>query len=216
MKLLSLLAPVLNLLKNISFIYRIIGIALGFMFFSSNFKDVLFLSSYSDAQPMTIDMLAELPQDEIPRYIQLENVSLMSDLYVATEDEETGEVLDASYPIYSASQIAASVNGDQSSVEAKVLVKDKAFNAESMLLPAMNIAGMYDNDSFTETKNILEANGINIADDAILLVKGEAPPAMGSSLALALLTGLLSILLVLSFVPGKYLGVVETSEGQVE
>lgn len=216
MKFLSILAPVLNLLKRISFIYRLIGIGIGFMFFSSSIKDVLFLSSYNNAQPMTIDMLSELPPNEIPRYLQLENVSLLSDLYVATQNEDTGEIMDASYPVYSASQVAASADGDQSKVQAKVLVKDKDFSEESMLLPVMNISGMYDDESFGETKNILEANGVSVADNAILIVKGETPPAMGSSAAEALITGLLSILLLLSFAPAKYLGMAEAPKENVE
>lgn len=210
MQALSFLAPVLNLLKRISFIYRLIGIAIGFMFFSSNIKDVLFLSSYNDAQPMTIEMLSELPQSEIPRYLQLEDVSILGDLYVATQNEDTGEVLDASYPVYSASQLA----GDQSKLAAKVLIKDKNFSEESMLQPVRNVAGMYDNDSFGEVKGILEANGVSVADDAILIVKGETPPSMGTSALAALITGILGLLLVLTFVPRKYLGMEEVVEEQ--
>ncbi|MEM1215656.1 MAG: hypothetical protein AAGJ82_08230 [Bacteroidota bacterium] len=214
MKVLSFLVPVLNLLKRVSFLYRIIGIVGATVFFMSNAKDVLFLSAHKDAQPLTIEMLSELEQGDIPRYLQLEGVSLMSDLYVATEDED-GYVMDASYPVYSGTQLRS--GGDQSTVAAKVLIKDKNFDEASLALgSAMYIEGMYDNESFGETKGILEANGIKVADDAILIVKGEQPPAMSSSLTAAILTGLLAILLTLSFVPVRLFGVEPTPEQPTE
>lgn len=214
MKILTTLAPVLNLLKNISFIYRLIGVGIGFMLFSGSFKDALFLSSSQGATPITIEELMAIPQGEIPRYLKLKNVALMSDLYVATQNEDTGSILDASYPVYSTSQFGSGAI-DAVAMPAQVIIKDKDFDENAILAIEGTVDGMYDNESFGEVRGILEANGVKVANNAVLIVK-DVPPSMGSSILIALVTGLLSLLIVLSFVPAKYLGkeVVVQEEGE--
>jgi len=199
MKVLSLLAPLLNLLKNFGFIYRIIGIGICATFFLSNAKDLLFLSSSKGVEPMTIEQLSALPKSEIPRYLRLENLTLMSDSYVATEDEDSGRIIDASYPVYSLDQLGGvETNGIP---PAHVIIKDKNFDEESLNL-LNSVDGMYDNEGFGEVKDILNANGLKISEDAILIVK-EKPPAFQSTLLWTLLTGLGALLIGLSFIPSN-------------
>ena len=205
MKALSFLAPVLKLVKKINFIYRAIGIIGLFSFFSSNFQDLLFLSTSNNTKPITIEEVAAMSKSEIPRYLRLESLVLIGSSYVVTENEETGQILDASYPVYSLSQLANLDTLNPSATVAHVIVKDKDFD-ESIMGDIIDIDGMYDNKSFGEVKKILVTNGIKVSDNAILIVK-EKPPAFNSVLLWTILTGLGGLLLVLSFIPGSSLGI---------
>ncbi len=210
MKALSFLAPVLKLIKHIGFLYRIIGIVGCFVFFSSNIKDVLFLSSSSGTEPMTIEELVALPKNEIPRYLKLESLALMSDFYVATQNEETGQILDASYPVYSLTQLSNYDSLNPSSMVAHVIVKDKDFDEASLGL-IVDVDGKYDNESFKEVKDILQTSGVSVSENAVLIVK-EKPPSFKSSLLWTIVTGILGLLLVLSFIPSSTFGAKDTPE----
>ena len=205
MKALSFLLPVLNLIRRFGFIYRIIGVVGCLVFFSSNIKDVLFLSSTKGVEPITIEELTALPKNEIPRYLKLENISIKDGLYVATQNEETCKTLSASYPVYSIQQL---LNQDSTSllpITAHVIVKDNNFNEDSLMV-FMTIDGMYDDESFDKARDILMANGVNVSSDAVLIVK-EKPPVLKSSLLWSLVTGVLGLLILLSFVPNRMYGI---------
>lgn len=204
MKFLSVLAPVLNLLKNFGFLYRIIGLGICCMFFSSNAKDLLFLSQSDGAKPMSIEDIKNTPNDELPRYIKLENVAMASSAYLATENEETGAIVDASYPVYSFEQLTNYDTLNPLSLMTYVIVKDKNFNEDSLSF-IMNIEGVYDNENFDKTMNMFASNDINVSADAILLVK-EKSPSFSDSLLWSGLTGLGGLLILLSFIPGSKLG----------
>jgi len=199
MKFLSVLSPVLNLLKNFGLLYRLIGLVVCFIFFSGNFKDFLFLSQSNGAKPMTVEDIIDTPNGELPRYIKLENVAMASSAYLATQDEETGAIVDASYPVYSINQLANYDTLNPLSLITYVIVKDKNFNEDSLSF-LMNIEGVYDNESFTKTMNMFAANDINVSPDAILLVKEKAP-SFNSSLLWSVLSGLGGLLILLSFIP---------------
>ncbi len=206
MKFLSFLSPILGILKRFGFIYRIIGIGLAFMFFSGSAKDLMFLSSSSDTEAMTVDELMELPKSEIPRYLKLKELALLSDSYVAKENE-SGRILEASYPVYSLSQISDFDTINNRPPPAHVIIKDTHFNPDSMNM-FMTVDGLYDHESFAESKRILEENNVFIADDAVLIVKEKAP-SYNSSLIKTILSGLLGLLIVLSFIPNGMLGMPE-------
>jgi len=206
MKFLSFLAPVLGILKRFGFIYRIIGIGLAFMFFSGSLKDLMFLSTAHETEPLTIDELMELPDSEIPRYLKLKELALLSDSYVAKENE-SGRILEATYPVYSFSQLADIDTVNNRPPPAHVIIKDTHFNPDSMKM-FMSVDGLYDHESFGETKRILEENQVYIADDAILILKEKAP-SFNSSLIKTILSGLLGLLIVLSFIPNSALGIRE-------
>lgn len=215
MKALSFLLPVLNLIRRFGFIYRLIGIAGCVLFFSSNIKDVLFLSSTKGVEPITIEELTALPKNEIPRYLKLENISIKDGLYVATQNEETGKVLNASYPVYSIQQLLSQDSTSLMPITAHVIVKDKNFHEDSLMV-FMTIDGMYDDESFGEARDILMANGVNVSSDAILIVK-EKPPVLKSSILWSVITGVLGLLILLSFVPNRMYGVqAANEEEQVE
>ncbi len=213
MKFLSFLAPVLGLLKNFGFILRLIGLVIGFVLFQGFAKDLMFLSSSKGAKAMTVEQLMELPKSEIPRYIKLENLAMASDMYVASVNEETGEIADASYPVYSANQLSSS-DSITSLPEAHVIVKDNNFDENSMAM-IMSVDGMYDNESFEEVKDILVMNGVKVSNNAVLIDK-KSPPTFGSTLAWTLVLGLLSLLILLSFIPSRMLGIVEPVEEEQE
>ena len=210
MKALSFLNPILGLIKNFGFIYRLIGIGICFTFFTSNFQDLMFLSSSKDAEPMTIEELKAIPKSEIPRYLKLKDLMLMSDSYVATQDEDSGRILDASYPVYSTQQLAEYDSLNPSALMTHVIIKDKDFHEDSLSF-FMNVDGMYDNSSLGEVRTILSQNGVNVSPDAILIVKEKAP-AFSSSLMWTLLTGIGGLLIALSFIPNSMLGMKEENE----
>jgi len=163
---------------------------------------------------MSIEDIAKTPNDELPRYIKLQNVAMASSAYVATENEETGAILDASYPVYSLEQLANYDTLNPLSLMTHVIIKDKNFNEDSLGF-IMNVEGVYDNESFAETMNIFASNDINVSADAILLVK-EKPPSFNSSLLWSGLTGLGGLLILLSFIPGSMLGASPPVETAVE
>lgn len=204
MKFLSVLAPVLNLLKNFGFLYRIIGLGICCIFFISNAKDLLFLSQSDGAKAMSIEDIKNTPNEDLPRYIKLESVAMASSAYLATEDEETGRIIDASYPVYSFEQLTNYDTLNPLSLMTYVIVKDKNFNADSLSF-IMNVEGIYDNENFDKTMNMFASNDINVSADAILLVK-EKPPSFSDSLLWSGLTGLGALLLLLSFIPSSKLG----------
>jgi len=205
MKFLSFLAPILGLLKRFGFLYRIIGIGIAFMLFSSCFKDLMFLSSTHDSEAMTVEELMELPKSEIPRYLKLKDLALLSESYVASE--KNGRIVDASYPVYSISQIADFDTVNNRPPPAHVIIKDTHFNEDSMQM-FMNVDGLYDHESFSESKRLLEQNKVYIADDAVLIVKSK-PPSYNSTLIKTILSGLFGLLIVLSFIPNSALGMPE-------
>lgn len=207
MKAFSFLLPILNLIRHFGFIYRVIGIVGCFVFFSSNIKDVMFLSSAKGVQPMTIEELVALPKNEIPRYLKLEDISINDGLYVARQDEESGKILSASYPVYSILQLLTQDSTSLMPLTAHVLIKDKNFNEDSLTV-FMNVDGMYDDESFEEARDILVANGVKVSDEAILIVK-EKPPVLKSSMIWSAVTGILGLLIALSFIPNKMYGVEE-------
>ena len=176
-----------------------------FVFFSQNIKDVMFLSSSNGAEPMTIEELSALPKDEIPRYLKLKNLLLLNDNYVATQSEGSNTILDASYPVYSMTQLSSVDSVNIPFIEAQVIVKDKDFSADSLSFMISELNGMYDNESFGEVKSILVQNGVKVSPNAILIVK-EKPPSLSSSLLWSFLTGLGGLLIALSFIPQKNSG----------
>ncbi len=211
MKALSFLAPILKFFKFFGFIYRIIGLVGCFIFFSSNIQDLMFTSSHAGAEAMSIEKLISLPKDEIPRYLKLDNLALLNDAYVVTQNEDTGAIMDASYPVYSLSQMAEmdSITG-ASEILAHVIVKDNDFNEDSLSI-LMNVNGLYEDESFEEVRDILTSSGVNVSPNAILIVKDEAP-SFSSSLLWTFLTGLIGLLILLSFIPNSMLGVKEEVE----
>lgn len=204
MKILSIIAPVLKLIKHFGLLYRVIGIAGCFAFFSSSAKDLMFLSSAKNTEPMTIEQLTALPQSEIPRYLKLRDLTLLSESYVVTQDEESGTIYDASYPVYSVNQFANYDTLNPASLVAHVIIKDKDFDETKM--PFMiDIDGKYDNDSFSKVRDLLNTNGVKVSEKAVLIVK-EKPPAYKSTLLWTIGTGLLGLLIALSFIPRSMLG----------
>lgn len=210
MKALSFLSPVLNLIKHFGFIYRILGVIGCFVFFSSNFQDLMFTSTSNNTEAMSIEDLIALPQNQIPRYLKLKDLTLANDNYVATQDEDSGRIIDASYPVYSLKQISDLDTLNPNSLVAHVIIKDKDFDENSLQL-IMDVDGMYDNESFLEEKRILTENGVNVSEKAVLIVKSK-PPSFQSSLIWTLVTGLLGLLILLSFVPNSMMGIEEEPE----
>lgn len=202
----KILSPLLSILKRFGFIYRAIGIGIAFMLFSGCLKDLLFLSTTGDTEAMTVEELMELPKSEIPRYLKLKELTLLSDSYVAKENE-TGRILEASYPVYSISQVAEFDTINNRPPPAHVIIKDKHFNQDSLGI-FMSVDGLYDHESFSESKKILEENNIFIADDAVLIVK-EKPPSFNSTLIKTILSGIIGLLILLSFIPNSTLGLPE-------
>jgi hypothetical protein len=49
--------------------------------------------------------LTSLEKNQIPRYLKLKDVIPLSDSYVASQYEDSDEIIDASYPVYSISQL---------------------------------------------------------------------------------------------------------------
>jgi len=123
------------------------------MFFSSNAKDLLFLSQSDGAKAMSIEDIKNTPNEDLPRYIKLENVAMASSAYLATENEETGEIVDASYPVYSFEQLTSYDTLNPLSLMTYVIVKDKNFNPDSLSF-IMNVEGIYDNENFDKTMNM--------------------------------------------------------------
>lgn len=216
MKALSFLVPVLNLLRHFGFIYRGIGLVIAFFIVSDNGKDLMFLSTSKGAEPMTIEQLTALPPGEIPRYLKLQNLVLLSDMYVASQREGSDEILDASYPVYSAEQMSQldTNDFDPSNLTAHVLIKDKDFDPEAMSF-FENVDGMYDNESVDEVRGILVANGVKVSENAVLIVK-ETPPDYSSSLLYTILGLLFGLLVLLTFVPNSVFGVVDAPEPETQ
>lgn len=195
------LSPILNLIKRFGFIYRAIGLVACFFFFSENGKNLLFLSTTKGSEPITIDQLRSLPENEIPRYLKLKDVALLSDSYAAEVNEDSEKIINAYYPVYSLDQIgedASSLND----LTAHVIVKDKDFSEESMAFMT-DIDGKYEQESFGEIKGILTDSGVFVSDKAVLIVK-EKPPVFSSALLWTLLSGLAGLLILASFIPQKY------------
>lgn len=206
MKALSFLSPILKIFKHFGFIYRVIGIVGCFVFFSSNFKDLMYTSTANKAEAMSIEELVALPKNEIPRYLKLKDLTLADGSYVATQNEDTGAILDASYPVYSLKQIS-DLDTLNPQLMAHVIIKDKDFDENSLQM-IMDVDGMYDNESFGEVRNILTSSGVQVSENAVLIVKSK-PPSFQSSLIWSLVTGILGLLIVLSFVPNSMMGIAE-------
>lgn len=211
MKALSFLSPLFNLIKRFGFIYRIIGIVGCFVFFSSNIKDLMYTSTSNKTEAMSIEELVAMPKNEIPRYLKLKDLTLGDGNYVASQNEETGEIVDASYPVYSLKQIS-DMDTLNPQLIAHVIIKDKDFD-ESSLQMIMDVDGMYDNESFGEVKNILSTSGVQVSNDAVLIVKSK-PPSFKSSLIWSLVTGILGLLILLSFIPNSMMGIADEPEGE--
>ena len=210
MKILSLLSPILRLLKRFGFLYRIIGIVVCFVLLSSSFKDLMFTSTSKKTEAMSIEDLTALPQSQIPRYLKLKNVALANGNYVVTQNEDTGEILDASYPVYSLDQLSEIDTLNPNPPVAHVIIKDKYFDEDSLQM-VMDIDGMYDNESFGEAKRILTDNGVKVSEEAVLIVKSQ-PPSFKLSLITTLVTFTLGLLILLSFIPNSKLGGKEVKE----
>jgi len=75
----------------------------------------------------------------------------------------------------------------------------------------MDVDGMYDNESFGEVRNILASSGVNVSENAVLIVKSK-PPSFQSSLILSLVTGILGLLILLSFIPNSMMGIADEPE----
>ena len=203
----------LALIKQFGFLYRIIGIGIAFMLFNDSMKDLNFVSSAKEAEPISIEELMELPKSEIPRYLKLKDLMLLSDSYVASQNEDSGRILDASFPVYSTAQLGEIDTVLNQPPPAYVIIKDTDFNEDSLSLFMNTVEGFYDDESFKETRDILVANQVDIAKNAILIVK-KAPPSYKSSLIWTIVTGIIGLLIVLSFIPNSVLGLQNEEEAE--
>lgn len=203
MGIIYLLSPILKLIKRFGFIYRGLGLIIFVVMFISDIQDLIFLSSSHKIEAISIDSLRTIPKDEIPRFLKIENMIMYNDVYVVSQNEKNGKVYSASYPMYSLQQIAERDTLNPQSLMSYVIVKDNDFNEDSLSI-IMSIDGKYDNDSFKKEKEILTNNGVNVSEDAILIVKSK-PPVLSSVLVGSLIKGLLAIFIALSFLPTNLL-----------
>lgn len=181
--------------------------------FLPSMKDSIYNMTSGGVPDMTIDEIITMGPENAPRYMHLMDLNVISDAMVVSQNEETGEVMNTVFPVYRMDQMVES-GSDASKAQAYVIIKEKDFEG-SAVGGVFDYDAMYDSESLSEEVGILKANGFNINDNAIVITSGY-PPSSSSSLIKALIGGILSLLVFLTFVPTKMLlgkdYVPETSE----
>ena len=199
MKILSLLAPLINLLKNIPILYRIILIVISFGGLMSGVESLTASANTSTA--LTIEELANTEKSKLTKYIKILDVAVGGGNYLSSMNEETLEVVNSTYPVYSIDQIMEIENNGLSNVPAKVIIEDANIE-ETLKNRIFSIEGLYSSNVNLETISKLSSAGYNIASN-VIMIKKRPIPIRGSKSGYIFPGFIFLMLGLLSFVPRK-------------
>ncbi len=204
-------------------IYRIVIIIVCYFLFKEGWNDFKFNWSVKEAKVFTIEELERTPRADIPRYIKVKNVQILSSNYVAEVGKKKGDLRAIVYPVFSlkgfmksAQQKAPTAKGvayqidSTAQIKVKLVVREhypnkvKVENGEYFKELKNEVEGKYDPDSgiSSDTKKLL-ANGVFDVTDAIELTRGGSPWGYWISILAMAASIIIGLLLLISFLPSR-------------
>ncbi|MEY3241007.1 MAG: hypothetical protein RIR11_2445 [Bacteroidota bacterium] len=142
----KILAKIALLFKNLSFLYRLIGIFVaGYLVFGMAIPDIRFNISTGKVIEMTLDQLLKTPADDIPRYLKIKDAVVPSSSYVEIRSGKSNALTTIYYPVYSSDDVTIDIEdlnntssndtlkGVVDSTELIALMK-KAYSTDSKLV----------------------------------------------------------------------------------
>ncbi|MBC9928866.1 hypothetical protein [Chitinophaga qingshengii] len=200
-------------LKRFGFIIRLIGIVIGFSILSTTIRDLKFSLLVSKAPVLSIAQLSKMKVEDIPLYFKVDKVTLLSDNFVGqykTRKHSTEKTLKGIYfPVYDVQALSADTAAKPAcqlivhdeKVDEKKLQSGDYFGGDTFSVEGRFGGSYIDSD----TRRLLEREGHPLADNCILIEKGDQPLSTAMAIMLTLIFGTGTLLLLASLLPASNL-----------